>query len=126
MTTIVRGAAIAPIETPGGNAGAGLATPSVGATEVSVIRQRQQPGGANPVHSHDREEVMVVLAGTVAVTAGDDAHRLGPGDAIIVPARTPHRVENAGPEVAEWLLVAPAGVRFFHATGSEGSPPWAR
>lgn len=126
MVTVVRGAAMSPIETPGGNAGAGLATPNTGAAEVSVIRQRQQPEGTNPAHSHDREEVMVVLAGTVAVTAGDDAHRLVAGDALIVPAQTPHRIENAGPDVAEWLLVAPAGVRFFHANGDEASPPWAR
>ncbi|MBA3306988.1 MAG: cupin domain-containing protein, partial [Thermoleophilaceae bacterium] len=34
-----------------------------------MIRQRQAPGAANPAHSHDREEVMVVLSGTVRVTA---------------------------------------------------------
>ncbi len=126
MAVTVRGADITPIETPGGNAGSALATPSTGASEVSVIRQRQQPGGANPSHTHDREEVMVVLAGAVTVTVDDAAHRLASGDALFVPARAPHRIENAGPDVAEWLLVAPAGVRFFHANGDEASPPWAR
>jgi quercetin dioxygenase-like cupin family protein len=126
---VIRGAEIPAFETPGGNVGAPLATPSLGATEVSVIRQRQRPGGANPPHAHDREEVMVVLAGAVTVTVpGDPAEpcRLAPGDAIILPAGIPHRVETAGPDWAEWLLVAPAGVRFFHAGGEEGSPPWAK
>ncbi|MDP9471288.1 MAG: cupin domain-containing protein [Chloroflexota bacterium] len=114
------------IETPGGNFGLGIATPSRGASEVSVIRQRQRPGGANPAHTHDHEEVMVLLAGEVNVTVGAEPVSLRAGDTVIVPARTPHQIENKGAEPAEWLLVAPAGVRFFHATGEEGSPPWSR
>ena len=114
------------IETPGGNSGSGLATPSRGAAEVSIIRQRQQPGGANPAHTHDREEVMVLLVGTVTVNVAGEPHTLGPGDTVIVPPETSHQVQNVGAEAAERLLVAPAGVRFFHATGEEGSPPWSR
>ena len=114
------------IETPGGNSGSGLATPSRGAAEVSIIWQRQQPGGANPAHTHDREEVMVLLAGTVTVTVAGEPHPLGPGDAVIVPPRMLHQVENTGAEAAEWLLMAPAGVRFIHASGEEGSPSWSR
>lgn len=124
--TVIHGDEVRFIQTPGGNSGSGLATPGRGAAEVSVIRQRQQPGGANPMHTHDREEVMVLLAGCVTVTVAGEPHSLGPGDAVIVPPRTPHHVENAGAELAEWLLVAPSGVRFFHATGEEGSPPWSR
>ncbi len=124
--TVVHGDELRFIETPGGNFGSGLATPSRGATEVSVIRQRQRPGGTNPAHTHDREEVMVLLAGSVTVTVAGKSHVLGPGDAVIVPPRAAHQVENAGAEPAEWILVAPAGVRFFHATGEEGFPTWSR
>ena len=124
--TVVRGSELRDIETPGGNFGSGLATPSRGAAEVSVIRQRQKPGGASPAHTHDREEVMVVLSGELTIDMGGEHHPLAPGDAVIVPSGTPHRVENAGAEPAEWLLVAPAGVRFFHMTGEEGTPPWSR
>jgi quercetin dioxygenase-like cupin family protein len=126
MATMVRHGDVQLLETPGRNQTGGLATPSRGAGEVSVIRQRQMPGGANPLHTHDREEVMLVTGGTVAVTVADERFDLGQGDTLIVPARTPHRIENAGAEAAEWLLVAPAGVRFFGADGTEGSPPWAR
>ena len=114
------------IETPGGSASAAIATPSRGATEVSIIRQRQAPGGFNPVHTHDREEVLVVLAGTIDVTMDGATQALRPGDAIIVPAHTEHQLRNGGDETNEWLLVAPAGYRFFHATGEEASPEWAR
>ncbi len=123
--TIVHGNALQDIETPGGNFGSGVATPSHGAVEVSVIRQRQRPSGANLDHTHDREEVMILLAGVVIVTLEEESLTLRPGDALIVPAKTTHRIENHGAELAEWLLVAPAGVRFFHANGEEGTPPWS-
>lgn len=125
MATIVRNDDVQLWETPGRNHTGGLATPSRGAGEVSVIRQRQLPGGSNPSHTHDREEVMVVAAGRVAVTVAEDRIEIGPGDTLIVPPRTPHRIANVGGEAAEWLLVAPAGVRFIHADGTEARPPFA-
>jgi quercetin dioxygenase-like cupin family protein len=109
-----------------GNFAGGVATPSRGATEVSVVRQRQVPGAANPSHSHDREEVMVVLSGTVKVTAEKEDAELSAGDALIVPASVVHRIETIGEAEAEWLLAAPAGVRFLFADGREVSPPWSK
>lgn len=113
-------------ETPGGNATSPIATPSQGASEVSVIRQRQQPGGTNPLHTHDREEVLVMLAGGLQVTLGDEPRLVDAGDAVVIPAGTPHKLENTGDQEAEWLIVAPAGVRFFSAAGEEMFPGWAR
>jgi quercetin dioxygenase-like cupin family protein len=115
------------IASPGGNASAAVATPSRRAREVSVIRQRQQPGGHNPPHTHDREEVIVVLRGQVGVTIGsEDAEAsLAEGDAVIIPAGAPHQIANRGADPAEWLLIATAGVRFFHNDGTEGTPPWS-
>lgn len=126
MVTVVRHDEVRLLETPGRNRSGGLATPSRGASEVSVIRQRQLPGGDNPAHLHDREEVMIVAAGRVVVAVAADRIDLGPGDTLIVPARTPHRVTNPGEEPAEWLLVAPAGVRFLKTDGTDADPPWAR
>jgi len=113
------------IETPGANASAPLATPSRGAQAVSVIRQHQQPGGTNPQHTHDVEEVMVLLAGELDVTAGGVSHTLRPGDSLILPAGTSHHLANQGVVPAEWLIIAPAGVKFFHANGEQGTPPWS-
>ena len=126
MVTVVRHDEVQLQETPGQNRSGGIATRSRGASEVSVIRQRQMPGGDNPAHLHDREEVMIVAAGRVAVTVAADRLDLGPGDTLIVPPHTPHRVTNAGSEAAEWLIVAPAGIRFFKADGTDADPAWAR
>ena len=114
------------IETPGANATAGVATSSRGAGDVSIIRQRQQPGGGNPAHFHDRQEVMLVVDGSVAVSMDGETVTLNAGDTLIVPARTAHQLANAGATEAEWLLVGPAGIGFFHANGERAEPVWAR
>jgi quercetin dioxygenase-like cupin family protein len=114
------------IETPGLNASAGIATPSRGATEISLIRQEQQPGGTNPLHWHDREEVVTVLSGCITVSTPDEALILSTGDSTIIPAKQLHRIQASGDQPAEWLLVAPAGIRYVHENGDEGNPPWAR
>lgn len=114
------------IETPNGNYGTSLATPRLGATEVTVVRQRQVPGGFNPTHVQNREEVMVLLSGRVTVSSGDERIELFSGDTLIVPAHTPHRVDNTGDTDAEWLIISPAGMQFFRETGEEASPPWIR
>jgi quercetin dioxygenase-like cupin family protein len=122
---VLREADLKYIETPGANATTGIATASRGATEVSVIRQRQKAGGGNPPHTHDREEVMLVLAGSVRVSCGDASTTLGAGDALVIPAETLHQLANAGDSEAEWLLIAPAGVGFFHENGERADPVWA-
>jgi quercetin dioxygenase-like cupin family protein len=123
---VLRAAETTYIDTPGNNATAGIATASRGATEVSVIRQRQQPGGGNPPHTHDREEVMLVTEGIVDVRIGDETVQLHAGDTLVVPAQTVHQLANAGDTEAAWLLIAPAGVGFFHANGERADPVWAR
>ena len=123
---VIRSKDAQPLETPNGNFGMGLATPSKGARQVSVIRQRQLPSGFNPTHTHDQEEVMVLLAGHVTLTLDDKRIVLAAGDTIIVPANMPHRLENTGDTDAEWLIISVVGVRFFRETGEEAHPDWAK
>ena len=115
-----------PIETPGGNLATSLATPSSGASEVSVIRQVMVPGNQNPPHRHDREEVMMLSSGQVTVTAGDQSVTLTSGDLVIIPAEMLHSVANTGSEPAEWVIISPRGVRFFNSDGEEVHPGWAQ
>ncbi len=119
---VVRGSEIEMMRTPGGMATGSMASPGRGATEVLVLRQRQEPGGQNPSHMQDREEVMIQLSGTATVTVDDQPIQLSAGDTLIVPPHAVHRVENRGAEPAEWLLAAPAGMRFFSPTGQEVTP----
>ncbi|KAB8145537.1 cupin domain-containing protein [Chloroflexia bacterium SDU3-3] len=109
----------------GGNRSGGVATPSRGASGVSVIRQEQQPGGQGPLHLHDREEVIYLLGGQLRVSQGERSAELAAGDAAIIPAGEVHQLNTIGAEPAAWLLIAAAGVRFFRVDGEEVRPAWA-
>ena len=112
--------------TPNGNASTALATPSRGARDVSVIRQRQAAGGFNPPHFHDREEVLILLAGSVTVRSESQSLTLHAGDSLLIPAQIVHSTENTGEADAQWLIVSAAGIRFFAASGEEMQPRWAQ
>jgi quercetin dioxygenase-like cupin family protein len=114
------------LATPNKNFMVCLSTPSRGASEISVIRQRQAAGGFNPWHTHNVEEVMVLLSGSVSVSAGSERFSMGPGDTLIVPPKTAHRIENTSEQDAEWLIISRADVKFFREDGEEVMPPWAR
>lgn len=66
------------------------------------------PGGKSGkhLHSHSHEEFAFVVKGRVTLTFGDEENDLGPGDAVTLPAQSPHRWENRGPEAVEILMVA--------------------
>ena len=66
--------------------------------------------GAELYAHGDSEELFVVLAGTVRLELGDDVHELEAGDSIGYWSSTPHRVSNAGDDVAEvmWVISPPS------------------
>ena len=121
---VVRTNEVEMIETPRGVKVGILAAPARGAREVLVLRQQQEPGGQNVLHSHDREEVMIQLAGTVTMTVADEPIEVTAGDSLIVAAHTVHHVTNTGDTVAEWLLAAPGGMRVFNHSGEDITPPF--
>ena len=122
---LIRNVNITPSGFPGMFAGS-LATPRRGATEVTVIRQRQEPGTTLTLHYHKHEEVIVQLAGTVTALVGDKRVQVAPGDTLIVPGQTLHEIENTGQDEAEWLLIGPSGMQFFLPNGQEVVTEWAK
>jgi quercetin dioxygenase-like cupin family protein len=126
MTHIQRADSLRHIETPGGNHSVGLATPSSGATDVTVVRQRQAPGGTNPWHTHDRQEVVVMQSGSLLLDIDAEQHELASGDIAVIPAGARHRLQASGVSPAEWLIVLPSGARFIADDGAVLSPEWAK
>jgi quercetin dioxygenase-like cupin family protein len=126
MTHIQRADSLRLIETPGGNHSVGLATPSSGAIDVTIVRQRQAPGGTNPWHMHDRQEVVVMQSGSLLLDIDAERHELAGGDIAVVPAGARHRLHATGASDAEWLIVLPAGARFIGDDGALLSPGWAQ
>ncbi len=57
------------------------------------------PDGVVPLHSHENEQLGVVLSGSLTFRIGDEARELGPGGTYRIPGGTPHEAK-VGPEGA--------------------------
>ena len=80
---------------------------------LEVIAVELDPGGstgAEPYTHGDSEELIVVVAGRVHLQLGEQVYELEQGDSIDYRSSTPHRVSNAGDDVAEvlWVISPPS------------------
>ena len=102
----------------------GLAAPSRGSEGLCTWRLVVDAGlrGEEP-HTLDRDEVFMVLTGTVQVTP--DGEKLGPGDAVVVLAGEPIQLSNLGETTAELHVAITAGFTGTMADGTQITPPWA-
>jgi quercetin dioxygenase-like cupin family protein len=82
-------------------------TYETGATELAVWRNEVAPGEQVRLHSHDCEEVILVVVGQLLAALSDEQHSLGQGDALVVPAGAIHGFTNPGPGSAS--IVASLG-----------------
>lgn len=102
-----------------------LATPSLGASEVSVWRVELAPGSAGVTHQLTRGEVFVVISGRAAVRLGDTTSEAGAGDTIVVPPDTDFALGAAGAEPLVALCVLPPGGQARVGAEDPFTPPWA-
>jgi quercetin dioxygenase-like cupin family protein len=102
-----------------------LATPSRGASETCVWRVQLSASNEPPPHSLTREEVFVVLSGTVRVSLNAVTEHAEAGDAIVVPAGTELSLSSVS-ESAELLCCLPVGGQARFADGEAFTPPWAQ
>ncbi|MGP2438394.1 cupin domain-containing protein [Streptomyces sp. JW3] len=62
---------------------------------ASVFYEVWEPGGAQPDNSHpDSTEIFVVLAGHGTAHSDEHSVPLGPGDVLVLPPGSVHRIEN--------------------------------
>ena len=57
-------------------------------------------------HIDPMEEIYFIVKGEGEMMVDDDTRRVGPGDAVWVPAGSPHSLTNTGEEVCMILVVA--------------------
>src|SRR5690242_4132677 len=75
---------------------------------LEIVLAQFEPGGSTgdePYTHGDSEEVLIVLDGRVHVQLAADVYEIAAGDSVHYQSSTPHRVANAGDEVAEVLFV---------------------
>ncbi|MBA2419176.1 MAG: cupin domain-containing protein [Nocardioidaceae bacterium] len=102
------------------------AAPATGSGELCVWRVDVAANTPGTTHTVSREEVLVLVAGNLRAVIDDDAQELATGDAVIVPAGSTFRLDNASEEVATAWVSTSVG---FQATLQDGSrlvPPWVR
>src|SRR5439155_15729407 len=102
---------------------AGLATSSLGATELIVCAVRAEPGRTGVPHKHDREEIVVVIDGSGTATLDGEDHEIAAGDTVIIPAGVVHAF-TSGSDGYFCITCEPAGIRFFDPDGNEADVPW--
>lgn len=103
-----------------------LAVPSRGSSELAVWALDLEPGVSSETHSMDREEVFIVISGTVSATVADREVTAGPGDAVIVPPHATLQIRNAsGREPARLTAATSVGMKAV-VGGASFTPPWAQ
>lgn len=75
-------------------------------------------GSKRATESRDGERFILVLAGDVKLTYGDEVVSLGPGDSIYFDASIPHLVAAAGRSTAKVLSVSHEGSRIQAGNGT--------
>jgi transcriptional regulator with XRE-family HTH domain len=89
-------------------------TSGIPAGRVTLVLVDENEGGTFPVHSHDGEEAIVMLAGQARVTVDDDEFVIEPGDCLHFSAKCEHRavLTGKGRNKALWIRVKPGAIRW--------------
>jgi mannose-6-phosphate isomerase-like protein (cupin superfamily) len=88
-----------------------LVHPAQGAARAqSLAEATVPPGGTTTLHRHQRtEEFYHLLRGRGRMHLAGEDFDVGPGDTVIIPPGTPHRIHNPGAESLVFLCCcAPA------------------
>jgi mannose-6-phosphate isomerase-like protein (cupin superfamily) len=127
-----------------GSVFASYAAPATGSHELCAWRLEVPAGSSGVPHAVSREEVLLVLEGTLQVTLARGAERggggepggaVGPagepveaasGDVIVVPAGALLRIDNAGARQASAWVTTSVGLEAVLPDGSKIQPPWVR
>ena len=74
---------------------------------LSVIKERVPKGGVEEMHFHRKaQQLFFVLQGVATIQLGEETYRVPRGEAMHVPPKTPHRLENTGEEELIFLVIS--------------------
>ena len=73
---------------------------ATGNESSAVVYFEIEPGHYLGTHTDSAEEIVLVLAGTIEASVGDERGQLAAGQAALVPAMVPHGIRNVGSETA--------------------------
>ena len=116
---IIREADRPRIDRGGGAATVQMTTAAAGARGLMNGFTDLPPGGGIPLHWHDVEEAVLVVAGDAVAVIDGVEHSAGPGDTVWVAAGVPHCFLNrsARPVRIFWTYASAAATRTLAETG---------
>lgn len=92
---------------------------------IAVWRTTTAPGTAGPVHRIDREQVLVVLSGTLSATIDEAVAHAAPGDAVVLPAGAVRQLRNEGSVPVVTVTCAIPGSQATVGDGDPVAVPWS-
>jgi mannose-6-phosphate isomerase-like protein (cupin superfamily) len=79
-------------------------TPTGNSLNQSLAEATVPPGGETEEHYHGvTEEIYYFTAGSGVMKLGDEETDVSPGDTVVIPAGTPHKLRNTGTEPLKLL-----------------------
>jgi mannose-6-phosphate isomerase-like protein (cupin superfamily) len=80
-----------------------------GQIEVSFFVGEVPPGIGPTLHEHPYPEVFLSQEGEATFTVGEEELVVAGGHVVVVPPRTPHRLENTGEGTLHMVSIHPSG-----------------
>jgi HTH-type transcriptional repressor of puuD len=79
----------------------------VGARSMSVWTTFHEPGEVVPLHTHEYEEIIIILDGEATVTVAGESVAVHADMSIIIPPCTPHGYRNSGDGILRMIACFP-------------------
>ncbi len=72
----------------------GVIARAIEGDRLSLAVIELDPDSVVPEHSHENEQLGIVLSGSLSFRVGDEVRDLGPGGTWRIPSNTPHEVQT--------------------------------
>ncbi|KRP36917.1 MAG: hypothetical protein ABS34_05265 [Opitutaceae bacterium BACL24 MAG-120322-bin51] len=102
----------------------GIATKGHGADEYEVWKTQIAVHGKTPLHSHDSEEVFVILKGQGEAIIGGEVHLFEAPCTLIAPAGIAHQLVNTGATETDAVVVIGIDSTIYDSDQKIMSLPW--
>jgi mannose-6-phosphate isomerase-like protein (cupin superfamily) len=73
---------------------------------MSITWVDVEPGGQQRLHSHDPQQVYVIVAGRGRMQVGDEKREVEPGELVLIPSGVEHGIVNIGDERLTYVSAA--------------------
>ncbi len=102
-----------------------ITAPGDGTTSSSMSYSVVGVGAGAPLHTHEADELIMILEGVLEARLGDDVQQVGANHTLVIPPGAPHGFQSIGPGDARLVTFFPVSDPFNHTTYLEGVPPAA-